>query len=85
MVMTDLPAFLAQIRAFRDEPLLPLEPLMLQVGVGAILPRLAELRGLARELGIWAPHLPPALGGAGLSLTAFSQVSQDVGLSLSLL
>ena len=81
MVMTDLPELLAQIRAFRDEHLLPLEPLMLQVGVGAILPRLAELRGLARELGIWAPHLPPALGGAGLSLTAFAQVSEELGRS----
>jgi alkylation response protein AidB-like acyl-CoA dehydrogenase len=71
--MTDLPELLAQIRAFRDEHLLPLEPLMLQVGVGAILPRLAELRGLARELGIWAPHLPPLAAGEIRSAYAMTE------------
>ena len=81
MVMTDLPAFLARIRAFRDEHLLPLEAPMLQAGVDAILLRLDELRRLARQLGIWAPHLPPALDGAGLSLTAFAQVSEELGRS----
>ena len=80
-MMTDLPGFLAQIRAFRHENLAPLEPTMLQVGVDAVLPRLAELRSLARELGIWAPHLPPALGGAGLSLTEFALVSEELGRS----
>ena len=79
--MTDLSDLLARIRAFRDEHLLPLEPLMLQVGTHAVLPRLAELRGLARNLGIWAPHLPPDLGGQGLSLTAFAQVSEELGRS----
>ncbi len=70
---------LAQIRAFRDEYLLPLEPQLLQEGVAPLLPRLAELRRLARTLGIWAPHLPPELGGHGLSLTEFARVSEELG------
>jgi acyl-CoA dehydrogenase len=44
----------------------------------------AEVRGLrekARQTGAWNPHLPEAVGGAGLSLPEFGQLSELLGRS----
>jgi alkylation response protein AidB-like acyl-CoA dehydrogenase len=79
---TQLDALIDQIRAFVREELYPLEPTLLQHGFKAILPALQEKRRMARELGLWAPFLPPELGGLGLSLPAFARVSEALGSTM---
>ena len=38
-----------------------------------------EKRELARRTGLWAAHLPEAHGGAGLALTEFAHMSEELG------
>lgn len=77
-----LDALLDRIRAFVREELIPLEPALQQRGFRAILPALQERRRRVQELGFWAPHLPPELGGLGLGLPAFARVSEALGTTL---
>jgi alkylation response protein AidB-like acyl-CoA dehydrogenase len=77
----DLPALLAAIRAFLDEVVHPLEPRLLQHEFRDLLPELRAARIEARRRGLWAPFLPPALGGLGLSLVQFAEVSALLGTS----
>ena len=72
---------LPQIREFVQEELIPLEPTFLQQGFGAVLPILQEKRQIVKNLGLWAPSLPPELGGLGLSLIEFGYVSEALGRS----
>ena len=55
------------------------ERAMLSAGWTAALPALHALRDEVRAAGAFAPHLPPDLGGAGLSLSAFARVSEVLG------
>ena len=71
--------FVAPIRAFVEREIIPLEPVMLQNGFRAVLPQLQALREQAKRDGLWAPHLPPALGGLGLPLTEFAHISEALG------
>ena len=70
---------LSSIRSFLDECLLPEEHALLNRPFAELKPRLAELRAEAKRRGLWAPHLPPELGGRGLSLTDFAHVSALLG------
>ena len=70
---------LADVRSFLDERALPLESAYLTLPYSEVEPRLNELRGEVKRRGLWAPHLPVALGGRGLSLTEFAQVSALLG------
>ncbi len=70
-----------RVRAFVDEALIPLEPRFLNGSFRALLPVLAELRAQVKAAGLWAPHLPQAYGGLGLSLTEFAHVSEELGRS----
>jgi alkylation response protein AidB-like acyl-CoA dehydrogenase len=72
---------LPQIREFVQQELLPLEPTFLQQGFGAVLPALQEKRQAVKNLGLWAPSLPPEWGGLGLSLLEFGYVSEALGRS----
>ena len=74
--MSDL---LAAIRSFIDERALPLESAFLTLPYSEVEPRLNELREEVKRRGLWAPHLPVALGGRGLSLTEFAHVSALLG------
>jgi alkylation response protein AidB-like acyl-CoA dehydrogenase len=78
-VQGDIPALVATVRAFVRDELLPLEPRFLSRPVRELLPVLAEKRQQVRRLGLWAPHLPREVGGAGLSLTAFARLSEEMG------
>jgi alkylation response protein AidB-like acyl-CoA dehydrogenase len=42
---------------------------------------LGELRELARDAGLWTPHLPPEWGGMGLRALGMALVSQELGAS----
>lgn len=43
---------------------------------------LQELRGIARDRGLWTPHLPSELGGLGLGAMGMALVSQECGVSI---
>jgi alkylation response protein AidB-like acyl-CoA dehydrogenase len=45
-------------------------------------PRLREKRQKVRQMGLLAPHLPEANGGAGLSLLEFAFLSEELGRSV---
>ncbi len=70
-----------RVRAFVDEEIVPLEPTFLGAGWRAVLPHLEAARERARALGFWAPQLPGAWGGMGLSLRDFALVGRELGRS----
>lgn len=74
-----LAALLAVARRFVDEEVIPQERALLAGPWAAILPELEALRARARALGLWAPFLPPSLGGLGLPLDAYARLSEVLG------
>jgi alkylation response protein AidB-like acyl-CoA dehydrogenase len=42
----------------------------------------ARLRGLAKEQGLWAPHLPPEAGGSNGSFLTYAYLNEEIGRSL---
>ena len=42
---------------------------------------IAELRGRAREAGLWAPHVPPEAGGTGLGFLYYACLNEEIGRS----
>jgi acyl-CoA dehydrogenase len=72
-------SLLRDIRVFLDERVLPHEREFLSRPFAELVPQLDDLRRDVRERGLWAPHLPPELGGLGLSLTDFAHVSALLG------
>lgn len=47
----------------------------------AVLPELRAARAKVRERGLWAPQLPKAAGGMGLTLMEHARVSEELGKS----
>ncbi len=72
---------LTQLRVFLATEVYPLEAVLLQQGFRALLPTLEQERVRIKQLGFWAPHLPRDLGGLGLNLSEFAQVSEVLGTS----
>lgn len=72
-------ALRSSVRDFVDEVLIPLEWRFLNEPWASIANALEEARQSARHRGIWAPHLPPSMGGQGLSLLEFAGVSEELG------
>jgi acyl-CoA dehydrogenase len=72
---------LPQVRQFVEEEAQPLEAIMRQDGLEQLQGLLAEKRAQVKALGLWAPHLLPAEGGLGLSLTEFAHLSEALGRS----
>ncbi len=68
-------------RAFIDDEVIPLEPLIPEGAFQANLHRLEAARQKVRDLGLWAPHLPQRWGGMGLSLLEFAFLSEQLGRS----
>ncbi len=69
------------VREFTEAELLPLEPALRKEGFAALLPRLHEVRARAKQTGLWAAHVPEEHGGAGLTLTEFAHMSEELGRS----
>jgi acyl-CoA dehydrogenase len=42
---------------------------------------IAELRGKAKAEGVWAPHLPPEVGGSGRGFLAYAHLNEEIGRS----
>ena len=40
-----------------------------------------DLRGRAREAGLWAPHMPPEAGGTGLGFLYYACLNEEIGRS----
>ncbi|MFN8667702.1 MAG: acyl-CoA dehydrogenase family protein [Gemmatimonadaceae bacterium] len=77
--MSNAPALRAQVRDFVDTVLLPLEHRYLNQTWAAVLPALDAARAEAKRRGIWAPHLPEALGGRDLPFLEFAGISEELG------
>lgn len=72
----DFNRLLSEIREFVVEELVPLEPQLLQEGFGAVLPTLREKREKVKGLGWWLPQMTKEIGGMGLNVYEFGQVSE---------
>jgi acyl-CoA dehydrogenase len=70
---------LEEVNRFVRDEIIPLERLFLSRPFSELEPALEQKRQRARELGIWAPHLPRDYGGLGLSLVEFAPVSEALG------
>ena len=70
---------LEKIRAFIRDEALPLEADFLHHPFRELLHRLQEKRNQVKALGLWAPHLPKALGGQGFALPDFARISEELG------
>jgi alkylation response protein AidB-like acyl-CoA dehydrogenase len=77
----DVAAVTARIREFIESAVFPLEADFLSRPFPELLPRLGELRGKVKALGLWAPQLPKAWGGLGMRLPDFARVSEELGRS----
>jgi alkylation response protein AidB-like acyl-CoA dehydrogenase len=74
-------AFREIVRSFVRKELHPLEATFRSKGFPAILPQLKAVRARAKETGLFAAHMPPEYGGAGLELTEFAHLSEELGRS----
>ena len=65
-------------RAFMEEHVYPNE-----IAIGreddAAATVLAEVRALARDAGLWAPHMPPEAGGTGLGFLYYACLNEEIG------
>ena len=76
-----LPALRERVRRFVEEEAIPRERPELAHDVAGLDAVIAELRGIAREAGIYAPQLPRELGGLGLSWRDRSAILEEAGRS----
>jgi acyl-CoA dehydrogenase len=72
---------LAAIRAFLEQHAHPMEREFLARPLRELVPKLDKLRAEVKRQGLWAPHLPRAMGGLGLPLPEFGEVSAVLGES----
>jgi acyl-CoA dehydrogenase len=59
----------------------PLESAFLTSSFREMLPVLQEKRNRIKAMGLWAPHIPEAYGGQGLSLVEFAHIGEELGRS----
>lgn len=76
-----LEPILSQVRTFVEQELFPLEPAFLNGEFRDLLPIMAEKRAQVKAAGLWAPFLPVAYGGLGLTLSEYAYVSEELGRS----
>jgi acyl-CoA dehydrogenase len=71
---------LEQVRAFMSERVIPNEQAIeRQDEAGELL--LAHLQDEVRELGLWAPHIPPEAGGSGTGFLDYAYLNEHIGRS----
>src|ERR671935_3335329 len=77
----DVLALRARYRAFMDEHVFPNEAALDREDdeADALVER---LRALAKEQGLWAPHLPPEAGGTGQGFLVYAYLNEEIGRSL---
>ncbi len=71
----------ARVRGFMEAHVYPNEPALSREDEEA--EALVErLRGLAKEQGLWAPHLPPEAGGTSGSFLVYAYLNEEIGRSV---
>jgi len=76
-----LEPILEQVRTFVERELFPLEHAFLNREFRDLVPALAEKRNQVKQAGLWAPFLPVAYSGMGLTLLEYAHVSEELGRS----
>ena len=71
----------SRYQAFLKEFIYPIEKEIIYGSFKSHLPKLRELRALAKSKGLFTPHLPVDEGGLGLSLPEFARISEVLGTS----
>ncbi len=71
-----------RVRHFIDTEVIPLEAHARDTHDGLPADMLRDVRAKAKAAGLWAPQLPPDLGGMGLTLTEIVPVFEQAGRSL---
>ena len=71
----------SRYQAFLKEFIYPIEKDIIYGSFKSHLPKLRELRALAKSKGLFTPHLSVDEGGLGLSLPEFARVSEVLGTS----
>jgi len=69
------------IKEFVEKELFSLEPWILNSSWEEKLPKLNELRGKVKKLGLWLPQIPKEYGGLGLTLEQHGEISEILGAS----
>ncbi|HSE31595.1 MAG TPA: acyl-CoA dehydrogenase family protein [Pyrinomonadaceae bacterium] len=77
----ELNTLLNKIRDFLNAEVYPFETEFLNRPFRELLPELKAKRDRVKAEGMWTPHLPKELGGAGLTLSEFARVSEVLGRS----
>ena len=68
-----------EVRAFITEEVIPLEPEFLSRPFTELLPRVQELREKVKKMGLFSPHMPRDIGGAGMHFREFARLSEEIG------
>ena len=71
----------SRYQAFLKEFIYPIEKEIIYGSFKSHLPKLRELRALAKSKGLFTPHLSIDEGGLGLSLPEFARISEVLGAS----
>ena len=71
----------SRYQAFLKEFIYPIEKEIIYGSFKSHLPKLRELRALAKSKGLFTPHLSIDEGGLGLSLPEFARISEVLGTS----
>ena len=71
----------SRYQAFLKEFIYPIEKEIIYGSFKSHLPKLRELRALAKSKGLFTPHLSIDEGGLGLSLPEFAHISEILGTS----
>ena len=71
----------SRYQAFLKEFIYPIEKEIIYGSFKSHLPKLRELRALAKSKGLFTPHLSVDEGGLGLSLPEFARISEVLGTS----
>jgi len=74
-------ALRARVRAFMEEHVYPNEAALNREDdeADALVER---LRGIVKQQGLWAPHLPPEAGGSSGSFLVYAHLNEEIGRSM---
>ena len=78
---TNIAELRGKVRQFVERHAIPSEDPALAHDVQRLDVVVRRLQGLAREAGIYAPHLPPGHGGLGLDWQARAEILEEAGRS----
>lgn len=81
LLSPELAALRAQVRAFVDERIVPVETQVLAEDRAGSRATLGRLRAEAQAAGLWTPHLPVAYGGLGLGVMGMGALFREMGRS----